>query len=177
MSKVSKLHKESSPKSVGIYIVTCSTSKFKQIQAKQQPSDESGDTIEHLVKNDGHRIIERKLISDSKPMIRKITREALSNPRVDALIITGGTGLSTTDVTLESISPILDREIPGFGELFRKISFDEIGSPAMLSRAFAGMVDGRAIFCLPGSPNAVQTAMQKLILPEIGHLIGLARGL
>jgi molybdenum cofactor biosynthesis protein B len=176
MSKVSKLHKESSPKSVGIYIVTCSTSKFKQIQAKQQPSDESGDTIEHLAKNNGHLIIGRKLISDSKPMIRKITREALSNPGVDALIITGGTGLSTTDVTLESISPILDREVPGFGELFRKISFDEIGSSAMLSRAFAGMVGGRAIFCLPGSPNAVQTAMEKLILPELGHLVGLARG-
>ena len=176
MSKVSKLHKESSPRSVGVYIVTCSTSKFKQTQAKEQPTDESGDIIEQLTRNDGHLIIGRKLISDSKPMIRKITKEALSNPRVDALIITGGTGLSPTDVTFESISPILDREVPGFGELFRKISFDEIGSSAMLSRAFAGMARGKAIFCLPGSPNAVQTAVQKLILPELGHIVGLARG-
>ncbi|HUK29038.1 MAG TPA: molybdopterin-binding protein, partial [Candidatus Acidoferrales bacterium] len=74
------------------------------------------------------------------------------------------------------ISPVLDREIPGFGELFRKISYDEIGSAAMLSRAFAGTAKGRAVFCLPGSPDAVQTAMQKLILPELGHLAGLARG-
>ena len=176
MSKVSKLHKVSSPKSVGVYIVTCSTSKFEQLQAKQQPTDESGDTIEHLAENDGHVVVGRRLISDSKPMIRKVTREALSNVRVDVLIITGGTGLSPTDVTFESISPILDREVPGFGELFRKISFDEIGSPAMLSRAFAGMISGKAIFCLPGSPNAVQTAMQKLILPELGHLLGIARG-
>jgi molybdenum cofactor biosynthesis protein B len=176
MSKVTKLHKESSPKSIGVYVVTCSTSKFKEIQAKQQPSDESGDIIEQLTRNEGHSVIGRKLISDSTPMIRKTTREALSNSNVDALIITGGTGLSTTDVTFESISPILDRQIPGFGELFRKISFDEIGSAAMLSRAFAGTAKGKAIFCLPGSPDAVQTAMQKLILPELGHLVGLARG-
>ena len=176
MSKVSKLHKESSPKTIGVYIVTCSTSKFKEIQMKQQPSDESGDTIEQLTRNAGHSIIGRKLISDSTPMIRKITKEAFSNPKIDALIITGGTGLSTTDVTYESISPILDREIPGFGELFRKISYDEIGSAAMLSRAFAGTKKGKAIFCLPGSPDAVRTAMEKLILPELGHLVGLARG-
>jgi len=176
MSKVSKLHKESSPKTIGIYIVTCSTSKFKEIQMKQKPSDESGDIIEQLTKNAGHSIIGRKLISDSTPMIRKVAKDAFSNPKIDALIITGGTGLSTTDVTYESISPVLDREIPGFGELFRKISYDEIGSAAMLSRAFAGTAKGRAVFCLPGSPDAVQTAMQKLILPELGHLAGLARG-
>ena len=176
MSKVTRLHKESSPKSVGVYIVTCSTSKFRELEARRQTSDESGDIIEQLTKNNGHLVIGRKLISDSKPMIRKTTREALSNPKVDALVITGGTGLSATDVTFESISPILDKEIPGFGELFRKISFDEIGSAAMLSRSFAGMTKGKAIFCLPGSPDAVQTAMQKLILPELGHLVGLARG-
>ena len=146
------------------------------MQAKEHPTDESGDIIEQLTKNYGHVVIGRKLISDSKPMIRKTTKEALSNPHVDALIITGGTGLSTTDVTFESISPILDQVVPGFGELFRRISFDEIGSPAMLSRAFAGMARGKAIFCLPGSPNAVQTAVQKLILPELGHIVRLARG-
>jgi len=176
MSNVTKLHKESSPKSVGVYIVTCSTSKFEETQAKQAPTDESGDTIAQLTKNEGHLVVGRKLISDSKPMIRKATKEALSNPKVDVLIITGGTGFSTTDVTFESISPILDRNIPGFGELFRKVSFDEIGSAAMLSRAFAGIVKGKAIFCLPGSPNAVRTAMERLILPELGHLVGLARG-
>jgi molybdenum cofactor biosynthesis protein B len=176
MSDVTKLHKELSPKSVGVYIVTCSTSKFKETQAKQTPADESGDAIEQLTQSEGHMVVGRRLISDSKSMIRRITREALSNPKVDVLIMTGGTGFSTTDVTFESISPILDRDIPGFGELFRKVSFDEIGPAAMLSRAFAGIVNGKAIFCLPGSPNAVRTAMEKLILPELGHLVGLARG-
>ena len=176
MSVTSKLHKKSSPDSATVYIVTCSTSKFKQLRAKQQPSDESGDIIEQLAAGAGHRIAGRKLISDSKPMIQRTTRAALSNRDVDAVIITGGTGLSSTDVTFEAISPLLDQEIPGFGELFRKISFDEIGSAAMMSRAFAGMIKRRAIFCLPGSPNAVRTAMEKLILPELGHIIGLAQG-
>ncbi|MGA2627687.1 MAG: molybdenum cofactor biosynthesis protein B [Candidatus Bathyarchaeia archaeon] len=175
MSETSKLHKKSSPDSATVYIITCSTSKFKQLRAKQEPSDESGDTIEHLATNAGHRISGRKLISDSKPMIRKTVREAFSNRDVDAVIITGGTGLSSTDVTFEAISPMLDREIPGFGEIFRRISFDEIGSAAMMSRAFAGTIKDRAVFCLPGSPNAVKTAMEKLILPELGHLVGLAR--
>ena len=175
MSKTSKLHKKSSPDSATIYIVTCSTSKFRQLKAKQQPSDESGDSIEHLAANAGHKVSGRTLISDSKPMIRKAVREAFSNRDVDAIIITGGTGLSSTDVTFEAISPMLDREIPGFGEIFRRISFDEIGSAAMMSRAFAGTIKGKAIFCLPGSPSAVKTAMEKLILPELGHLVGLAR--
>ncbi len=176
MSETSKLHKKSSPDLATVYIVTCSTSKFKQLKAKQQPSDESGDIIEELAASAGHRIAGRKLISDSKPMIQKATRAALSNRDVDVVIITGGTGLSSTDVTFEAISSLLDQEIPGFGELFRKISFDEIGSAAMMSRAFAGMIKRRAIFCLPGSPNAVRTAMEKLILPELGHIIGLAQG-
>jgi len=108
-------------------------------------------------------------------MIEKITRKALASKNVDAVIITGGTGLSRRDVTVESITPMLQKELPGFGELFRKVSFDTIGSPAILSRAIAGTIKGKAIFCLPGSPNAVQTALEKLILPELGHIIRVSR--
>jgi molybdenum cofactor biosynthesis protein B len=175
MSKVAEQHKEASPSSVGVYVVTCSTSRFNQLKAKQQSDDKSGDLIERLAANAGHRIAGRRIIADSKTMIRKTVRSALSNPSVDAIIITGGTGLAPTDVTFETISPLLDREIPGFGEIFRKISYDEIGSPAILSRAFAGTVGSKAIFCLPGSPNGVRTAMEKLILPELAHIVGLAR--
>jgi molybdenum cofactor biosynthesis protein B len=173
LSEVSKLHKETSPTSTGVYVLTCSTSKFKELRKKQQPDDISGDIIAQLAANAGHRIAGRKLIPDSKSMIRSATRAALANRNVNVLIVTGGTGLSTTDVTFESISPLLDREIPGFGELFRKISYDEIGSPAMMSRAFAGTIKEKVVFCLPGSPNGVKTAMEKLILPELGHIIGL----
>lgn len=175
MSKVTRLHKKSSPTSVGVYVLTCSTSKFRQQLKNQEPDDESGDIIARLATKAGHRIAGRKLIADSKSMIRKAVRFALANQRVDVVIVTGGTGLSQTDVTFESISPMLDRQIPGFGEIFRRVSYDEIGSAAMMSRAFAGMIREKGIFCLPGSPNGVKTAMEKIILPELGHIIGLAR--
>jgi molybdenum cofactor biosynthesis protein B len=174
MIKIPELHKSSAPKSVGIYIITCSTSKFNQLKAGQETDDASGDIIEQLAERTGNRIEGRKLISDSKPMITKTTKQALRASKVDAVIITGGTGLSPRDVTTESVTPLVDKEIPGFGELFRKISFESIGSAAILSRAFAGTSKGKAIFCLPGSPDAVQTAMEKLILPELGHIIRIA---
>jgi molybdenum cofactor biosynthesis protein B len=175
MSKVPELHKASAPQSLGIYIITCSTSKFNQIKAGQRPDDASGDIIERLAATAGHRIEGRKLISDSKPMISRTAKQTLRASKVEAVIITGGTGLSPRDVTIESVTPLVDKEIPGFGELFRKLSFDRIGSAAILSRAFAGTSRGKAIFCLPGSPDAVQTAMEKLILPELGHIIKVAR--
>lgn len=175
MSKTADLHKAVAPKTLGIYIVTCSTSKFHEQARGEKPDDASGDIIEKLVVHGGHRVEGRKLISDSKSMIRKTAHYALVSRTVDALIITGGTGLSPCDVTIESIEPLVEKVIPGFGELFRRISYDTIGSPAMLSRAFAGSVKGKVAFCLPGSPNAVQTAMEKLILPELGHILKVSR--
>jgi molybdenum cofactor biosynthesis protein B len=175
MSKVAELHKHMAPTSVGISIVTCSTSKFAEQKTGQKPDDISGDIIEKLVLQAGHRVEARRLISDSKQMVQRVVREALSSRKIDALIITGGTGLSPRDLTIESVSVLLEKEIPGFGELFRKISFDRIGSAAMLSRALAGSLKGKLIFCLPGSPDAVETAMRQLILPEIGHMLKVTR--
>jgi molybdenum cofactor biosynthesis protein B len=173
--KVAELHKEHAPGSLGIFIITCSTSKFKELKIREETNDISGDLIQRLVTEAGHRVEGRRLISDSKPMIAKTTRQALASNTVDAVIITGGTGLSPRDVTIESITSLLTREIPGFGELFRKISYDAIGSAAMLSRATAGTAEGKVVFCLPGSPDAVQTALGKLILPELGHIIKVSR--
>ena len=175
MSEVAEHHKAAAPRSLGLYILTCSTSRFRQREAGEHPEDRSGDIIEQLATSAGHRIEGRTLVTDSKTMISKIARRAFSSKQVDVLIVTGGTGLSSRDVTIESIRPFITKEIPGFGELFRKFSFDEIGSAAMLSRAVAGLVKDKVVFCLPGSPDAVQTAMQELILPELGHIIGIAR--
>ena len=175
MIKVPELHKHMSPKSAGISIVTCSTSKFTETRESKKADDKSGNIIENLVLQAGHRVEGRCLISDSKPMIQRNVRKALSSPKIDALIITGGTGLSPRDLTIESVAPFLQKEIPGFGELFRKISFDKIGSAAILSRALAGSSKGKLIFCLPGSPDAVETAMTQLILPEIGHMLKVSR--
>jgi molybdenum cofactor biosynthesis protein B len=173
MAKVPELHKSSAPKSVGVYIITCSTSKFNELKSGLKPNDASGDIIQRLAVEAGNTIEGRSLISDSKVMIVRTLRKALKATKVDAVVITGGTGMSPTDVTPESVAPMIAKQIPGFGELFRKISYESIGSPAMLSRAFAGTIEGKAIFCLPGSPDAVQTAMQKLILPELSHIIGI----
>jgi len=175
MSKVSELHKVTAPKSVGLFILTCSTSRFDQIQAGEKSSDISGDIIEQLTTSAGHRIEGRKLVPDSKTMIRRTAKQALASRNVDALIITGGTGLSPRDITIETIASLITKEIPGFGELFRKVSFDKIGSAAMLSRAIGGIAKDKAVFCLPGSPDAVQTAMERLILPELGHVVRIAR--
>lgn len=175
MSKVAELHKASAPKSLGIFIVTCSTSKFNQLRAGEKTDDVSGDIIERFVKDAGHRVEGRTLISDSETMIRKTAKRALAAKNVDALIITGGTGLSPRDVTIESVAPLIEKEVPGFGELFRKLSFERIGSAAMLSRASAGLANGKAVFCLPGSPDAVQTALERLIVPELGHIAKVSR--
>jgi molybdenum cofactor biosynthesis protein B len=137
--------------------------------------DISGNTIQQLAISAGHRVEGRKLIPDSKAAIRRAARQALAAKNVDALIITGGTGLSRSDLTIETITPLITKEIPGFGELFRKVSFDRIGSAAMLTRALGGLVKNKMVFCLPGSPDAVQTAMEQLILPELGHVMRIAR--
>jgi molybdenum cofactor biosynthesis protein B len=175
LSKVSEHHKANAPRSIGLFILTCSTSRFRQRKAGEYPEDRSGDIIERLATSASHRIEGRTLVTDSKTMISKAARQAFSSKKVDVLIITGGTGVSPRDVTIESISPFITKEIPGFGELFRKVSFDKIGSAAILSRAVAGLVKDKVVFCLPGSPNAVQTAMKELILPELGHVVRIAR--
>lgn len=175
MSKAAENHKATSPKSLGIFIITCSTSRYKELKSGGKPEDQSGEIIERLAANAGHAIKGRLVLNDSKADIQKSARKALANEHVDALIITGGTGLSPRDVTIEAIRPIVTKEIDGFGELFRKLSYDKIGPAAMLSRAFAGLVAGKPVFCLPGSPDAVQTAMEQLILPETGHLVRVSR--
>jgi len=100
----------------------------------------------------------------------------LKASKVDAIITCGGTGINPSDVTIETLEPILEKELPGFGELFRHLSYQEIGSAAVMTRAVAGVAKGKVIFCLPGSPNAAKLCLEKLILPETGHIILHARG-
>jgi molybdenum cofactor biosynthesis protein B len=175
MSKVTDSHKAGAPRQVGVYVITCSTSRYAELETGKKTDDISGDIIEQLILKAGHRLEGRKLVPDSRSKIQRAARTALASGQVDALIITGGTGLSPRDVTIESISQFYEKEISGFGELFRKVSFEKIGSAAMLTRATAGLAKGKAIFCLPGSPDAVQTALETLILPELSHIIKVSR--
>lgn len=171
---VPSMHKEHARKSAAVFILTCSTSKAEQKRKGLPVEDPSGDIIEKLMHEAGHRITGRTLIPDKLGLLRTTVRQALKSD-AEAILITGGTGVSPSDVTIEGITPMLQKELPGFGELFRKISYDTIGSAAMMTRATAGVVRGKAIFCLPGSPDAVTTAVSKLIIPELGHVLSIAR--
>jgi molybdenum cofactor biosynthesis protein B len=171
---IPSMHREHGPKSAAVFILTCSTSRAEEKKKGLPVEDPSGDIIEKLMREAGHRITGRALIPDNIRLLRTAVRQALKS-EADAIIVTGGTGISPSDVTIECINPMLEKELPGFGELFRKISYDTIGSATMMTRATAGVANGKAIFCLPGSPDAVATAVSKLIVPEMRHVLSMAR--
>lgn len=176
MSETSKTHKEKATKKLKFAIFICSTSRYRQTEKDEKNiSDLGGDTFENLIKNAGHDLIFRRIILDDKVMISKAVKEALATPELDVVVFSGGTGIAPTDVTIETVAPFFEKTLPGFGEFFRRISFDHMGSAAVLSRAAAGVAKGKAIFCIPGSPDAVRTAVEMLILPESAHIVKHAR--
>jgi molybdopterin adenylyltransferase len=136
-------------------------------------TDESGRLIRELLEQAGHRVPEHQILPDTPERIRAAINQSL--PRLDGVIVTGGTGIADRDSTIEAIRPLLDKELEGFGELFRMLSYQEIGSAAFLSRALAGIAYGRIVVALPGSPNACRLAMEKLLLPEFGHMAHLLK--
>ncbi|HUH99764.1 MAG TPA: MogA/MoaB family molybdenum cofactor biosynthesis protein [Nitrososphaerales archaeon] len=157
-------------------MVTVSTSRYRQRSSPNKPAgDESGDLAQQLIEESGGAVTRRVLIPDDAEMLRRTVSRALTVKSVDVVVLTGGTGVSTTDVTIESVRPFFEKEIGGFGEVFRYVSFQKIGAAAMLSRATAGIAKQRLILCLPGSPDAVRTALQ-LILGEVPHVLSLTRG-
>lgn len=135
-------------------------------------TDKSGQLIQTLLENEAHEIVDRAVVPDEGAIIRQHVLNGCSNPDVDVIITTGGTGISKRDVTIETIGAVLDKEIVGFGELFRMLSYTkDIGSSAMMSRALAGVYKHKAVFAVPGSSGAVKLAMNKLILPELSHVV------
>jgi molybdenum cofactor biosynthesis protein B len=138
-------------------------------------TDTGGGLIAELLAAGGHPVVSRAIVRDEAEAIRGAALEALAAPEVRALIVTGGTGVAPRDVTPDAVEPLLERTLPGFGELFRMLSWQEVGSAALLSRALAGLRGGRVVFVLPGSRGAVRLAMERLILPELGHLAGEAQ--
>ena len=132
--------------------------------------DTGGALVCELLEAGGHRVASREIVKDDTGAIREAVERALARADCAAVILTGGTGVAPRDVTPEAIEPRLERVIPGFGELFRSLSYAEIGSAALLSRAVAGIAAGRVVVALPGSRAAIQLAMEKLVLPELGHL-------
>ncbi len=133
-------------------------------------TDTGGDLVCELLEGASHPVPHREIVPDDAERIEAATSAALARDDTRAVILTGGTGVAPRDVTPDAVEVLFDREIPGFGELFRWLSYEEIGSAALLSRALAGVVEGKLVFVVPGSRGGVRLALEKLILPELGHL-------
>lgn len=174
MSHVSRKHKAKAPIALNFAVIVCSTARYKQVMAGTAAEDESGDLIAELLKQQNHAVTLRKVISDDAALIKENLSEALQH--ADAVIFCGGTGISPADITIETITPLFEKELYGFGEVFRWLSYQAIGSAAVMTRAAAGIVQGKVVFCIPGSPQAVRLCLEKLILPEAGHILLHASG-
>jgi molybdenum cofactor biosynthesis protein B len=157
-------HKAQAPAAVSCYILTISDTRTLD-------SDTSGRAIRTLLEDAGHRVSGHDIEKDDPARIVSRLRERLADPDTHVIISTGGTGISSRDGTFEAVTGLLEKRLDGFGELFRMISFEEIGAAAMLSRATAGSVGRTAIFALPGSEKAVRLAMTRLVIPELGHVV------
>ena len=155
-------HRKDAPVSVLCFVLTISDTRTAE-------TDASGDAIAQALTSAGHDVAGRRIVRDDPATVREIVRAESRN--VPVIVTTGGTGITARDSTYEAISALLDKRLDGFGELFRMLSYEQIGSAAMLSRACAGSIGTTAIFALPGSEQAVRLAMDKLILPEIGHVV------
>ena len=176
MSESSRKHKTDAPRKLNFAVIVSSSSRYQKLKERKPFTDPSGDLIVELLQNAGHSVVSREILPDDRVLIGKYVGNAIGSEKVDAIIVCGGTGISITDVTIETVRPLMIKTLPGFGELFRKLSFDEIGSAAIMTRALAGVTDqGKAVFCIPGSPQAVKLVMTKLILPETGHILKHAR--
>lgn len=149
-----------------VAVLTISTSR-------SAADDESGPTARRVLEADGHQVVEQRVVGDDEAAVREAV-DGLAGD-VDVVVTSGGTGLTPDDVTVEAIRPLLDKELPGVGEYFRRLSHDEVGTAAMLSRATAGVVDGTAVYALPGSPDAVRLGVEAVLLPEVDHVLHLAR--
>jgi molybdenum cofactor biosynthesis protein B len=162
--RVPQEHRATAPQAIGCFVLTISDSKTPE-------TDTSGMLIRELLIAGGHTVVGHAIVKDEPAQVEDVVREGCANSELHAFILTGGTGVTSRDSTFEAVEALLDKRLTGFGELFRMLSYQEIGAAAMLSRAQAGVVQGRALFSLPGSPNACRLALEKLIVPELGHLL------
>jgi molybdopterin adenylyltransferase len=161
-------HKAQAPRSVQCFIVTVS-------DTRTEATDTSGRAIAELLFAAGHRVTGRAIVKDDAELVRDAVVRQLANPDVQAVITTGGTGITSRDSTYEAVNAMLQKRLDGFGELFRMLSYEQIGSAAMMSRACAGLSSGRIIIALPGSEAAVRLAMERLVVPELAHMVQQAR--
>jgi molybdenum cofactor biosynthesis protein B len=157
-------HRAQSPARVACFVLTVS-------DTRTLATETSGRVIAELLEGAGHTVTERLVVRDDPGEVTRAVQDALGRKDARVIITTGGTGIARRDSTYEAVTALFDKRLDGFGELFRMLSFQAIGSAAMLSRASAGVAAGCAIFMLPGSEHAVRLAMERLIVPELGHIV------
>jgi len=162
-------HKQAAPTAVTIGIVTVSTTRTLE-------TDESGGWIRDQAESEGHTVVGHTVVKDDAAAVRAALEALMRQASPQVVVLNGGTGISPGDVTIEAVGPMFSKEMTAFGALFSQLSFGEIGSAAVLSRAAAGVVRETVVFCLPGSVKACRLAWRELIAPELGHLVHHARG-
>ena len=165
-----KSHTDRTLKTIACFVITVS-------DTRDETSDTSGALIKRLLEKGGHTVAGYEIVKDEPEDIRALIARALAHPGVDAVLLNGGTGIAPRDGTFEVVSSMLDKRIDGFGELFRFLSYEDIGSAAMLSRAVAGAAGSRVVVSMPGSRGAVELAMTRLLVPQLGHMVAQVRGL
>jgi molybdenum cofactor biosynthesis protein B len=161
-------HHASSPNTLRCVVITVSDTRTLE-------NDTGGATVIEHLEQAGHQVVQREIIRDDPTVMRPLLESLRERDDVDVVLLTGGTGIASRDQTFETVSSLLTKPIPGYGELFRMLSFAEIGPAAMLSRAVGGLLGKRVLLTMPGSPAGVRLAMEKLIVPELGHLVREAR--
>lgn len=139
--------------------------------SRDEASDVSGRVARDLLVREDHKVVDYKIVKNDPQAILDSVKEFLENEEVEVVITSGGTGISSRDVTVDTLSPLFDRRLEGFGELFRSLSYGDVGEAAMISRATAGIIGKRVVFCIPGSAKAMELALTRLILPGIGHTL------
>jgi len=159
-----KSHKTSAPAAVDVAVVSVSSTRSLK-------ADKAGHWIAKTAVREGHRVVYHKVVKDDADLIRGTLIDLVANSGARIILVTGGTGLSDADVTIEAVKPLLEKELTAFSVLFAQLSFDQIDSAAIMSRAAAGRIGRAMVFCMPGSLNACKLACKELIFPEIGHMV------
>jgi molybdenum cofactor biosynthesis protein B len=162
-------HKQRGKKAVVCFIITVS-------DTRDESSDQSGQLVKSLLSEHGHVTAGYRIVRDEPTQLKSLLEEVLAEKGVEVILLNGGTGIAPRDTTYEVVSSLMEKKLEGFGEIFRYLSYQEIGSAAIMSRAAAGVSRGKLVVSLPGSKAAVELAMRKLILPELGHMVSQVQG-
>ena len=161
-------HRQQAPRAVRCFVLTVS-------DTRTEATDTGGRAVADLLMAAGHVVVGRAIIKDDAVEVRDVVEQQIALDEVDAVITTGGTGITSRDTTYEAIDALLEKRLNGFGELFRMLSYEQVGAAAMMSRATAGLAHGHVVIALPGSEGAVRLAMERRVIPELGHLVQQAK--